>query len=212
MIKLYLLSFLLSVHAAAAEPTTLFYFGGFGATQAQVNQWKEGASSIGIVHVYPYPAGANSSAESAVAVGRASILDAVNKINALESGRIVVVGHSSGSALSKAVARQVQDPQKIELVSLDGFFIDAGLRSRVKKASCWYAENRVTGLQSNNAGSMRGNCGSSAKKYNDNSHCRAQWCLHFSLVNKNAPADLGGGGDFMRRGYLNNVSNLEWLK
>ena len=198
--------------SAFAQETEVIYFGGYGASPAQMSCWEEGArnnSAYSSTHTFrgiPYPAGASSGSASAVQVGSAAIKKVVDEINRNPNKRYVIVGHSSGAALSNQVAGLVRNPSQIELVNLDGFSPSAALQKRVK-STCWYAQNQRAGLQSNNASSMRSNCQNS-RSY-EAPHCTTKWCLHFSLVNKRTPAGLGT--DFKANGYKTCSTNLDYL-
>jgi hypothetical protein len=206
-----LLSLLLSFSAHASR-TSVVLFGGYGATSAQMNCWEQGARGQAAYDGYffkgiPFPAGAGAGMESAVAVGSKTIQSIVKQIDSHPDVHFVIAGHSSGAALSNRVAQLVKNPKQIELVDLDGFAPSAALQKKVK-STCVYAVNRKTGLTSRNASSMKGNCANSMK-YEDTS-CQTQWCLHFTLVNSKAPANLSGA-DFKKSGYQGCASNLSWL-
>lgn len=199
-----LLLLLLSLPGFASAPQGI-YFGGFRATQSQVNCMLGG----GVVKAYPYPEGAGASALSAQEKGVYYIREVINLIdNSPADARFIVAGHSSGAALSNRVAQLVRDPQKVKLVSLDGFSPPADARNRVSDFACWYAKNG--NVSSKNAASMRANCGSRARRFDDN-HCLTGWCLHFVLANKNAPADLSPG-TFAAQGYANCNPNRDWMR
>jgi hypothetical protein len=212
-LKMWVLGLLLfgSFHADAQEAEVI-YFGGYGASQAQMGCWEEGARnnptyrSAYSFRGVPYPVGASAGSASAVQVGSATIKKIVDEINRNPNKRYVIVGHSSGAALSNQVAQLVRNPSQIELVNLDGFAPSAALQKRVK-STCWYAQNKRAGLLSNNASSMKSNCQNS-RSY-EAPHCQTKWCLHFSLVNKRTPAGLGT--DFKANGYNTCSTNLDYL-
>lgn len=219
MKALFLLSvFLLSVPAAFAG-TTVIYFGGFRASQKQVDCWADNARknpdySGYTFKAYPYPAGAGAGKDSAVAAGSATIDAILANIKAKmakdPTEKFVIAGHSSGAALSNRLAEKVPNPERVSLYSLDGFAASESLQKRVN-TTCVYAYNPETGLQSRNAGSMKSRCPKAKQKGYSTTGCSTPWCMHFSIVNKTAPSNLGGGADFIQRGYKGCGANLFWL-
>ena len=209
------LAFVLAPALANAGKVKVIYFGGYGAGAAQMKCWENGAAKQARARGYvfkgiPYPKGASWTRDSALSVGASTIRAVVREISNHPKQAYVIVGHSSGAALSNRVAELAQNPGRIELVDLDGFSPSHWLQRRVP-TTCMYAVNRANRLTSNNASSIRANCGSNARAY-QNQTCRTRWCLHFSLANKSAPADLGGGADFKRRGYQGCNTNIDWLE
>lgn len=198
-----------SFRAYAGEPVKVFYFGGYASSPEQMRCWEVGAQRNSREGYFfqgiHYPPGAGPDSESAVRLGAAAIRRVADEINAHPEVRYVVAGHSSGAALSNRVAELVKDPSHVYLVALDGFTPSRSLQSRFQ-SSCWWSVNQ-NGLQSRNAGAMKANC-AVHPVYPDN-HCRTQWCLHFVLVIKSTPANLGS--DFRTRGYEGCDSNLAWL-
>lgn len=201
-----------SVAAQAAPQPKVFFFGGYKASAAQMKCWEQGAykhPQLGGLYTFqgiPYPVGASSSASSATSVGAAAIKKVVAEINTNPTQNFVIVGHSSGAALSNAVAAQVKNPKQVELVDLDGFTPSMSLQNKMP-TTCWYAQNKKNGLYSNNAGAMKNNCKNSQAF--QNTTCNTKWCLHFALVVKSAPPNLGT--DFPTNGYKGCHSNLDWL-
>ena len=205
---LALVLFCLSLRAAAAS-TKVFFVGGYRASPAQMRCWEEGARKnspgeyefVGI----PYPSGVGASFEEAVAGASTTIQKIVAEINANPNQSYLIAGHSSGAAISNTIAARATNPARIRLVDLDGFVPPASLRARVP-TTCWAARNGK--LLSRNYDAM-GICGPGTRVYGDR-HCNTAWCLHFSLVIRSTPADLGT--DFVSRGYLGCNTNLDWLR
>jgi acetyl esterase/lipase len=207
----------LNVQAAPSKPTVLF-FAGYLATSDQMQCWEANAQANAPNYTfaaYAWPAGAPSAPASTVVQDGASLIqDALNRIDAAvaadPNALIIVGGHSSGAALSNAVAAQTTHPQNVQLVDLDGFVPDSTTTSRVAKWDCWYGDNG-NGLQSLNASSTQSGCGTLAEKYVDTT-CTTVWCLHYSIVNKSAPGDLGDtSADIFANGYDGCQANLNWL-
>jgi len=129
----------------------------------------------------------------------------LREIDSHPGQKYIVAGHSSGAVHAERVGRKVRNPDQIKLVLLDGYG-DEKVQDRVKDSSCWYAMRGNSG--SLNSESMKKIC-KHPKKYEDD-HCNTAWCLHFSLVNSNAPADLRQG-TFRAQGYANCKANLRWV-
>ena len=194
--------------AAGAEPTKVFYVGGFRASAAQMRCWESGArkNSPGDYEFegVPYPVGAGAGFGDAVSGASAEIRRIVSEINSNPQRRYVVAGHSSGAAISNTIATQVNDKSRIKQVILDGF-----TTPRINgDVTCWGARGQ-DGKPSRNLGAMSA-CGAGLRVYPDR-HCSSasQWCLHFVLVVKSTPPALS---DFINHGYDGCESNLDWLR
>lgn len=211
----------------------MIFFGGYKSTHTQMKCWQTGAKEEArrlkldgySFEPIAYPEGALAGETSAVSVGAGLIADAVNEIvrgvRSSSSVRFVVVGHSSGAALANAVGEKVLQILKgpsqtallsqIEFVDLDGFKPSSEIQNQLN-TSCWSAETELEArsekkvLRSPNADSDS-QC-RLHRAYQDR-HCQTQWCLHFSLVNKLASANLGT--DYDRNGYEGCATNLDWL-
>lgn len=202
----------------ASGQVKIIYFGGYLATNDQVDCWKAGALKKlppnYAITAYPWPAGAGSGYESAVNGGANYIKKAVAEIDANKDVMYIVVGHSSGAALSNSVVERVKDLSHVKLVNLDGFAPSASLQKKLKAAHpdpasvCVTARNSQNGTKARNYGSMTGNC-SHSWVYEDK-HCTTSWCLHFAIVSKSTPGGLGV--DFPRNGYKGCDANLDWMK
>jgi hypothetical protein len=207
----YVLLFLMSVSANAADKPMVVLFGGYASSNQQMLCWAGGAKTNSSYSGYDfkgvaYPPGAGASRDAAVSAGRSRINMLVNDINAHPGRKYIIAGHSSGAALANEAARLVRDPSQIELVDLDGFRASNAIQRRVR-TTCVYAVNQ-SGLPSRNAPSME-SC-ARPKMYRDH-HCKTKWCLHFSVVNTVAPANLSSS-TFKRDGYKGCGTNLSWLR
>lgn len=206
--------------ASSSGRTRVLYFGGYGATPQQMSCWQAGAeknSTGGIdFEAIPYPSGASSSAASVIAAGRsttsAKAQEVASAIEGDPSLHYYIVGHSSGSSLAyevlNSVMKEVLDSShlsQITLIDLDGFLPPAAIRQKIR-TTCWSAENG-SGMRSKNA-SSDAQC-QDHRVYHDD-HCNTDWCLHFSLVDKTTPANLGT--NFQRDGYDGCDTNLDWLQ
>jgi hypothetical protein len=146
--------------------------------------------------------------------GAAAVREEVAEINAHPDEHYIVAGHSSGAAYANEVASRVVHPERITLVDLDGF-APVGVPKAVQRV-CWKAEGGRSGhLQSRNAGAMTKANNCEEVRVHQDSHCDTVWCMHFSLVNPDSPADLASGGrdPWTRMGYEGcSESRLEWLR
>lgn len=174
-ISLGLLGLLL---APAARAETI-YFGGVGA-QSKITK-----GCYPQLNNYGYP------------VSGASLAALITKINKDPNAKFTLVGHSSGARYSNYLAARVKNPGRITVVALDGF-APRGLPKAVNTV-CWKANNG-RGVSSRNAGSMAKGNGCKIVKTQVAKRCETPWCLHFALVNTNAPARLNGG-NFISSGY-----------
>jgi hypothetical protein len=200
---------------ASGPKTKVIYFGGYLASASQMACWKAGATknapSNYAFEAIAWPSGAGAGFASAVSAGNSQIKQVVNEINTHPDTHYIIVGHSSGAALSDTVAGQIQNSAQIQLVSLDGFAPSPALQKRLNGAHadrpgalCVSAHHG--GMESRNASSMQA-C-ANHRQYADN-HCQSVWCLHFSLVDKATPSSLGS--NFPRDGYDGCDTNVDWL-
>ena len=186
--------------------TKVIFFGGFRATAAQMKCWADGVTIPNAdVTAIPYPAGATYKQNRAIE--RMGMYQSLKKeIQANPNRKFEVAGHSSGSQYANQLVEWMLQngvpAENIHLVNLDGFRAPPSLQSKVK-TDCWSASSGR--LQSNN---FKSEC----KRFQAPT-CRTQWCLHFSLVNKEAPSNLQGGSDFVQRGYdkKNCQTNVDWI-
>lgn len=192
---LLILGLVLLPAASFAAPAKIFFFGG---AQAQGNQMKA-----------CYPKYVNIS----WAEGQSSISKVVGEINKPENvnKEYVIAGHSSGAKWANMVALRAKNPKRIKLRDLDGFAPDnPGRVPQAVDRVCWRATNGK-GLNSRNFKSMNTgrNCGS--VKTHTAPHCKTQWCLHFSMINPNVPANLHDKS-WVAQGYKGCKMNSAWAK
>ncbi len=207
--KFILIFSLLAPLEAKAEEVKLFFFGGYRTTPEIMRCWEEGArrkfpgtyNFEGIA----FPAGSGS--DSAIKEASGEIRRIVEEINAHPENRYIIVGHSSGAAISNRVAEQAAKPGRLKLFDLDGFAAGAALRKKIPSTECWASENQA-GLHSRNYSAMA-TCGEKMRVYQDN-HCKTALCLHVALFVKNAPADMGHDPTLPRLASCD--SNMDWLK
>src|SRR5262249_14912133 len=128
-------------------------------------------------------------------------------INARPDRPVVIAGHSSGGALSNALAGKVRVPPKnVRLVSLDGFAPSAELQSKFQ-VTCWSARSTISGLSSQNRQSMISRCGRNHREVvATDPNCTSSWCLHFTVFNLGANSNSNWNG-----GYGNMKPNMAWI-
>jgi len=185
----------------------VFYFGGYLASQLDIDAWVRTAKqqNPGVEFIgFPWPKGADSSDESAVKQFRkARTYDSVSKdIQNSRADTIYIVGHSSGCAIANAVDAGLKSTDKIVLVALDGFTPNARQLDR-KTTQVWGAV--CDGVQSRNypKSTLRGR-----RRIYTAHDCKTTWALHFSLVNTAAKDGLIHN---VATGYANCQANLLFL-
>ena len=186
--------------------TAVFFFGGFEASQTDVDAWvrsaKQQKPNIDY-SAFPWPQGASSDDVGAVKGSKNSgqFKSAVAAIEACSADLIYIVGHSSGCAIANAVDNGLKDHSKVVLVSLDGFTPD---REQLKRSSTQVWGAMCDGVKSRN---YHGGLGSRLKVYLA-TDCKTEWALHFSLVNAAATDKLV---PTRQKGYFQCQANLVWL-
>ncbi len=197
---------------------SVYYFGGYQASQANVNLWKSTAhAQMGGLdfYVFPYP-DADWIGENAVAAfkkGKNSQFDqTVAAIKADKAEKIYIVGHSSGCAVANEVDRGLKytdkEYQRIVLVALDGYRPDDNQLGR-KNTQVWIAKS---GDEKNLHKSYhyKDLHPIATDIYDARTDCTRPVALHFSLVNsKSNDTDVG---DSIPKGYTNCQANLCWVK
>ena len=166
----------------------VLFFGGYHATLTDINVWSASAKAQKpdvTFDGYPWPSGASSGAESAVAAFTkpGSYAQAIATVQECASDLIYLVGHSSGCAIANAVDRGLKDTSKVVLVALDGF---ASSRAQLARPSTqvWAAE--CGHAKSRNHDGLKNAVGGRLKIYKA-THCHhSPWALHFSVVNSAA--------------------------
>jgi len=193
------------------------FFGGFQATQEQVNKWRESARKLkpGIEFgVRPWPSGAWTNSAGAVGVSafkQTGEFDSlVAALKASPADKIYIVGHSSGCAIANAVDKEItkslKDPSKFVLVSLDGFRPDADQLKR-DNTQVWGAVSGVHKSYHYPDADEKRQLGKKFKEYKARTDITTEFALHFSLVNT---AVTNGTGN-IEHGYDNREANLKWV-
>lgn len=189
--------------------TYVLFFGGYHATQTDINVWSASAKSQKpdvTFDGYAWPRGANSDSVSAVSAftkaGR--LAEAIATLKECAPDLIYIVGHSSGCAIANAVDRGLADTSKVTLVALDGFAPDRAQLSRAT-TQVWAAECGTA--KSRNHDNLKKVVGGQLKIYKA-TNCYDGWSLHFSVVNSAANDKAVTS---IARGYANCRANLMWM-
>lgn len=188
--------------------TCAFYFGGYKATETDVNAWVGSAQaqrSVVQFTGYPWPSGAASDDGSAVTgfTKSGQFAKALAAIEASTAERIYLVGHSSGCAIANAVDRGLKDHSKIVLVALDGFAPDPKQLGR-PSTQVWSAEN---GKHKSLNYKWLKRLGGRLRMY-PATNATTELALHFSIVNS---AATDKAVTTIPKGYTACVANLAWL-
>lgn len=205
---LSLLILIVSLPVGAAEKPLLIFFGGYASTRAQMAEWSAKVSAKHPqfeVRAIEYPS-KSANGKDAVAAAEALLKRLAAEINATPGRDVVIAGHSSGAALSNALASRVSVPQNVRLVALDGYSPSADLQRKFQ-TTCWSGQNG--NAKSRNFNTSKANCGPNFRVYKTTEKgCTSAWCLHFVLVNAKARFD----SNWRSEGYKNLEPNLEWLR
>ena len=182
------------------------FFGGYHASQPQVDQWKASAEQQRNdvkFEACPYPDSADSSDTGAVNGFGDKRFDAViQMIQGTGADTLFIVGHSSGCAIANELNSRIDgDHSGITLVDLDGFAPSA---NQIKKSSvqAWSAEGSGGKGQSLHWAAWK-------KKFVSGSASQT-WSLHFSMVNLAATNTITRD-NYRIKGYAGCVANLCWL-
>jgi hypothetical protein len=187
--------------------TSAFFFGGFNASQNDVDAWvrsaKQQRSDVEFSG-FPWKSGPASWPAATVVKGAkksGQYKAAVDAIQACRADKIYIVGHSSGCAVANAVDKDINDPNRVVLVALDGFSPDG---DQLKRTS-----TQVWGAICGNVTSKNypGPAGGRRRIYQA-TDCKKLWALHFSVVNAAATDGTVGG---IATGYFHCKANLAWL-
>lgn len=203
----------------------VFFFGGYQASQPDIDKWLRSARLQKpqiIFRGFPWPSGASYIGKSAIKTltgdGRlAAMVKAIEqfekdqnnktgpdgKVDKLET--IFLVGHSSGGAIANAVDADLDVDAHVVLVVLDGSMPSNSQLAR-DDTQVWGAT--CAGQQSRNfPGSAKGR-----GLVFHATNCKAEWPLHFSVVNTNASdANKGLVAGDLSQGYVNCRTNLLFL-
>jgi hypothetical protein len=189
----------------------VFYFGGFLASQPDIDKWlrsarlqKPAVKFIG----FPWPSDApKSDGDIAVKILRENgkLASMIKDIEGTKADTIYIVGHSSGCAIANAVHAGLEYIGHHALVALDGFRPnDDQLEEELTQVWGAMCEGKTS---MNFPGPAKGR----GRVYNA-TNCKHKWPLHFSMVNTNstdANKDLVDGD--LSTGYLNCAANLCFL-
>lgn len=206
--------FLILLSSFAHADTAVMFFGGHGANNIQMENWEKSAQSIkGLNSEFsfrgiPYPS-KSPLYQSAIQDGQSQIKALIKEIDDKPTKEIILVAHSSGSALAIEIAKQIKTPNRIKLIILDGFSPSQDLQSRVQ-TQCWTAtagdNEKIRSI--NYAGMKKCQSHQEFRPYG----CATPMCLHFSLVNLNAKTETINDKNYKETGYKNVFPNLSWLR
>jgi hypothetical protein len=186
--------------------TCVFYFGGFNASQDDIDKWVRSARqqkpTIAFTG-YRWESGPASWPAETVVKGSKKTGQfqwANDAIQASGAEKVYLVGHSSGCAVANALDKDLADP-RIVLVALDGYRPEPDQLKR-PSTQVWGAE--CDGVKSKNyPGPSAGR-----RRIYQAKNCKKLWALHFSVVNAAAnDAKVRS----IATGYHNCEANLEFL-
>lgn len=182
------------------------FFGGYLASQPQVDQWKASAQQQRndvAFDAFAYPDSADASDTGAVnGFGDKRFDDVLWKIAETGADTIFLVGHSSGCAIAnEANSRIPGDHSGITLVDLDGFGPSAG-QIKGSSVQAWTAEG--------SGGKGHSVHWAAWKKKFISGSATQPWSLHFSLVNS-AATDAIRYDNYKMKGYAGCLANLCYL-
>ncbi len=200
-----------SLGATSGAPTHVIFFGGYGSTAVQMRSWVSTATVIAQSERKNFdftaaPINSNHSDQANVVADNArSIAAWAKKITAERDQNFLLVGHSSGTAISNAIAAAVNS-RSVPLIVLDGFIPQSSLQSN---AECWSTVDSSNAQKiSLNWMAMR-----TCRFFREVkvSGCQTKMCLHFSLVNRTAPTLGITPTNYKTAAYEKLVPFLEWL-
>jgi hypothetical protein len=200
MRKLFFLSLALgffSAHAGSAftgSKPLMIYFGGYGATAAQMQTWERGCrSSYGAYYEFEGNRyrGRGASERAALDGAQPDIDRYVKMIKDNPDREFIIVGHSSAGSVPAAIARRLPSAAKVKIVDLDGFSTGCNQQDRFP----------TVGVSTDRGG---GRCRNVWQPRWPN--CPATWCGHFRILNRNASASTS-----ISSGYSNFQCNLDWM-
>ena len=193
----------------------VLFFGGFQATQTQINIWAGSAKAQKpdvTFDGYAYPASASARGASAVSAFKASggLAQAIGTVQECATDQVYLVGHSSGCAIANAVDKEVTkgltDKSKFVLVALDGYRPDKDQLNR-DNTQVWGAVSGAHKSYHYPDADEKKKLGKNFKEFKASSGVTARFALHFSLVNTAITNDTGN----TEHGYDNCQANLKWV-
>ncbi len=222
MIK-YWVAFLLCSHFAFADEIRVLFFGGAGTDSAQMEKWHSGMieslrksglkESAYTFREYAYPPKAAEEKKSALKFGNSLIESIILEMN--ESGnreiQYILVGHSSGSAISNAIASRAQNKGRLTHVVLDGFHPDK-LKDQ-GTTICYTSHSSLDPkLKSPNHPGMVA-CNPPGDNQRDLSinYCKTEKCLHYTVVNSNPAIGKIRNNDPSAKFYDQIIPFTDWL-
>jgi hypothetical protein len=194
--------------------TSAFFFGGFNASQSDIDAWLRSAKQLKpnvAFSGFPWTSGPKSYPADTVVKGcknSGQYKTALDAIQACTADTIYIVGHSSGCAVANAVDDELNDRKRIVLVALDGVTPDDAYDRPDMRM--WAAENGPR-HQSKNFPGMKKAAREKLKVHTAIAGCTLPWSLHFSLVNAKATDKLLKGNP-LKYGYDDCEANLAWLE
>jgi hypothetical protein len=180
------------------------FFGGFLASQPNVDLWKASAEKLcpGVKYdAFPFPDHTASDDISAVKGFEDKFDGVIKNIEGFGADQLFIVGHSSGCAIANSLNSRLKGDRKITLVDLDGFAPSA---DQIKNSTvqAWSAEG---------AGGKGKSLRWAAGHHMYPAPLATQkWSLHFSLVNS-AATDAITDKNYKDTGYAGCIANLYWL-
>ena len=187
------------------------FFGGYKATQEQVDRWLASArkQKPGIdFSAHPWPPSAMKS-DGGVAVdilkSNGKFEKIVAALKASSADKIYIVGHSSGCAIANEVDRTLKST-KIVLVSLDGYRPD---KDQLKRDSTqvWGAVFGAHKSLHYPDADEKKKLGDHFKEHTATAGCTTKFALHFSLVNTAVTNSTGT----LENGYDGCQANVKWI-
>lgn len=187
------------------------FFGGYKATQEQVDRWLASAKSQkpGIeFSAHPWPSGAaKSDGDIGLDFFRKSgkFDKVIAALKASPADKIYIVGHSSGCAIANEVDRTLKST-KLVLVSLDGYRPDKDQLKR-DNTQVWgavFGAHKSLHYPDNDE---KKRLGDHFKEHTAKAGCTTKFALHFSLVNTTVTNDTGT----LENGYDGCQANVKWI-
>ena len=187
--------------------TSVFYFGGFNASQNDIDAWVRSARQQRPTVAFtgfPWTSGPKSSPPDTVVKGSKNsgqFKSAIDAIQACTADTIYIVGHSSGCAIANAVDKEIKSASTVVLVALDGYSPDPDQLKR-PSTQIWGA---ICGkVKSKNfPGPSLGR-----RRIYEATDCKNLYALHFSVVNE---AATDGTVRSIATGYAHCKANMAWL-
>ncbi len=183
---------------AQAKPTVIF-FGGWGASSADMATWETGVrqSSYGSRFDFqgvPYPRGAGWHQGNVLTHGQQEIINFANLIKGNPQREFILVAHSSASQLPGEIAKYLPKTSHVKVVILDGFNAAAAVQDKFPTI-CYSATMAMNSCRKKVSFAAMG-CSP-----------KAHMCAHFRMVNWTATSGLTN----TRLGYQNFTPYLSWL-